>query len=1071
MKKVKIIMPSVLATATLAGGLLPLSSCKGNSESSKPVTPEGSKEQKIDESGYATFKFKLSKEVKSGRKVSVSVTSGDVELKEDEVTSTNKEITVLVKLNSKSNSTAKAYFDLSVDYIAEDDSVVRTEIEDLSITYEDEPIATYSITTDVKHGKYSGASEIKERTTVAVNVTPNKGYKLPETVNVSGASYTYNQKTGVISLSNPTSNVTIFVECEATSWQVTTTITNGTSTGATEIKTDGSAIVTLKANEHYELPDDIEVVGAEYTYYKSSGAVVLSNPIDNVTITVICIGETYTITNTITDGTASGDTTIQRDSTATVTLTANKGYELPETVTVSGASYTYNQKTGVISLSNPTGPVTNTATCIIETYTITNNITGGTASGDKTIQRGSTAIVTITPSSGYELPSSITVSGATYTYSSFTGVVSLSNATGNVTISATCVATSITISGEHNIECSNSTATFTAEDIYGTDISSSCTWTISDKTLGTFSSNTLTLTDKAQNCGGSATITATLPNSVSDTFEIELGTFSKLCTDTTTKYCLQNGYAGYSKTISKSTKIVIPSRYYDEDSLLENKWVDTIKIPNLGLFNEYKTSVYVGKNIYNIGSQVLSGSITQLVVDENNETYESPTTTGTENYIVAKSAPNILLFGCTGTEVINNNITEIASNAFYNASLTSVTIPSSVTKIGSNAFEKCYDLKSVTIENTTSTWKQTSGSEIIDVTNPTSNATNLKNCDESETNNWGYTGIETAKAYNVSASITNGTADPESPVILSGGSATINITPNAGYSFPTSVQVENADFEYNASTGIVTLSNPTDAVNITAECPYGANFATCEWSVIIDQCNKLEDGTITTNEFCEAFGKTDMSDFVGLERSVTINGITHIVRVIDTQHDDLADESGKAALTFELKTLLSGSDGKAMISKWDATNNYDYTNSILRKNLTNMGSASGDDVWESSAYSMLTTGTPALSNNIKKVTKSVRTTSSYTVDTYEDYLFPLSLIEMAIPGEVEPEGSQYLYWTNHSTLDGRIKKDGTITACSYWLASPFTTHQDTASAIGDSGFSESCNVNSTECGVSFGFCI
>lgn len=43
---------------------------------------------------------------------------------------------------------------------------------------------------------------------------------------------------------------------------------------------------------------------------------------------------------------------------------------------------------------------------------------------------------TLSPSTGYVLPSSITVSGASYTYDSSTGVISLSNPTGNVTITA-----------------------------------------------------------------------------------------------------------------------------------------------------------------------------------------------------------------------------------------------------------------------------------------------------------------------------------------------------------------------------------------------------------------------------------------------------------------------------------------------------------------------------------------------------------------------------------------------------------------------------------------------------------
>ena len=86
----------------------------------------------------------------------------------------------------------------------------------------------------------------------------------------------------------------------------------------------------------------------------------------------------YTITNTLTNLTASGDTEIT--STATVTLTAASGYRVPASVTVSGADYTYDDYTdvtkGVISLSNPTGNVTITAVGLTEEERFTADMDG-----------------------------------------------------------------------------------------------------------------------------------------------------------------------------------------------------------------------------------------------------------------------------------------------------------------------------------------------------------------------------------------------------------------------------------------------------------------------------------------------------------------------------------------------------------------------------------------------------------------------------------------------------------------------------------------------------------------------
>lgn len=73
-------------------------------------------------------------------------------------------------------------------------------------------------------------------------------------------------------------------------------------------------------------------------------------------------GGIYDITNSITNGYATGDSTIATDATVEITLHANTGYVIPETVTVTGASYTYSN--GVVSLSNPTDDITITATCL-----------------------------------------------------------------------------------------------------------------------------------------------------------------------------------------------------------------------------------------------------------------------------------------------------------------------------------------------------------------------------------------------------------------------------------------------------------------------------------------------------------------------------------------------------------------------------------------------------------------------------------------------------------------------------------------------------------------------------------
>lgn len=92
-----------------------------------------------------------------------------------------------------------------------------------------------------------------------------------------------------------------------------------------------------------------------------------------------------------------------------------------------------NIKNGVTILG-----VTGTA-AVVTIYTITVSVTNGTYSGATTIASGFASIGTITPSTDYIFPSSITVNNATLnSYDSTTGVFVISGATGNVTVTADC---------------------------------------------------------------------------------------------------------------------------------------------------------------------------------------------------------------------------------------------------------------------------------------------------------------------------------------------------------------------------------------------------------------------------------------------------------------------------------------------------------------------------------------------------------------------------------------------------------------------------------------------------------
>ena len=152
-------------------------------------------------------------------------------------------------------------------------------------------------------------------------------------------------------------------------------------------------------------------------------------------------GNTYSITTTVTNGTYSGDTSItDNGGVASVTIAPTGDYKLPTSVSVSGANHTYNSSTGVISLSNATGNVTISAAMVALTeYSITVNETNGSHTGASTIKESRTATLTFTADSGFGNPASVTVSGATQNWVRGTGVLTLSNPTGNVTVTYTAV--------------------------------------------------------------------------------------------------------------------------------------------------------------------------------------------------------------------------------------------------------------------------------------------------------------------------------------------------------------------------------------------------------------------------------------------------------------------------------------------------------------------------------------------------------------------------------------------------------------------------------------------------------
>lgn len=167
-------------------------------------------------------------------------------------------------------------------------------------------------------------------------------------------------------------------------------------------------------------------------------------------------------------GCSTTATSASRLGETTISFTKSAGYNWPTTVQVAGATMvSWNHNTGVLVIKKPTlNTVTITVACTKITYAIIENLTNVTATGTHptSIAYGEGATLTYTANTNYKLPDTVTVTGATHTWASNTGTLTLSNPTGAVTITITGVVSAQKLDTPQNLSVSGDTLTFDAVD-------------------------------------------------------------------------------------------------------------------------------------------------------------------------------------------------------------------------------------------------------------------------------------------------------------------------------------------------------------------------------------------------------------------------------------------------------------------------------------------------------------------------------------------------------------------------------------------------------------------------------
>lgn len=218
--------------------------------------------------------------------------------------------------------------------------------------------------------------------------------------------------------------------------------------------------------------------------------------------------------------------------------------------------------------------------------------------------------------------------------------------------------------------------------------------------------------------------------------------------------------------------------------------------------------------------------------------------------------------------------------------------------------------------------------------------------------------------------------------------------------------------------------------------PWEDNFSDNTWAQIIEVCQK---------------GIVPATWKVGNQKAMTIGGSTYMIDIIGILHDDYADGSGKAPLTFQLHDC------------------YKYVYEI---------NSSGGSVGGWKECKMRTTRLPTLlalmPSEVQAAIREVRKLSSAgnnseTIEATNDKLFLLSEVEIfgTTTYSAAGEGTRYEYYENGgSTLKPRVQVSG---ATYWWERSPRIDLVSRFCCVNDVGDAYNIPASDTRA-VSFGFC-
>lgn len=213
--------------------------------------------------------------------------------------------------------------------------------------------------------------------TLQVRITPDSGESVPLTVEGVGCygSYTPSDSYGTYTITGAVGGTPyILLNGSTRSYNLTVTVTNGSSTAGSKLAAVGTTRFKILPNSGYTVPESITIGGSleSYSYNANTGQVSLTTPATDITVSAACVAGVQVLAKdvvhgkvSINDGTASATAKawIKSGASATFKFVPDSGYVVPDLSDIdygatSGYSYdsaSYNAVTGTLTIFNITG--------------------------------------------------------------------------------------------------------------------------------------------------------------------------------------------------------------------------------------------------------------------------------------------------------------------------------------------------------------------------------------------------------------------------------------------------------------------------------------------------------------------------------------------------------------------------------------------------------------------------------------------------------------------------------------------------------------------------------------------